>query len=73
MTSKHLPRVVLLTFLLVFVAARVTVFLIIARKHPDLYLHLDGTHVHHPTARMGSSHASSSWTKWHRARAEAAR
>jgi hypothetical protein len=44
---RHLARIVLTVFLLTFVAARIVVFLIMARRMPDLYLHLGGTHVHH--------------------------
>lgn len=42
-----LARVVLFTFLLTFIAARVLVFLIMSHRMPDLYLHIRGTHVHH--------------------------
>lgn len=47
--SSHaaLARVVLFSFLLTFIAARVLVFLIMAHRIPDLYLHVRGTHVHH--------------------------
>lgn len=45
--DAHLARVVLIAFLLTFIAARVVVFLIMSRRLPDLYLHLGGTHVHH--------------------------
>ena len=40
-------RVILVAFVLTFMAARVTVFLIVSRRLPDIYLHLGGTHVHH--------------------------
>jgi hypothetical protein len=40
-------RQVLVAFLFTFIAARVLVYLIMARKMPDLYLHLGGNHVHH--------------------------
>ncbi|HUW18091.1 MAG TPA: hypothetical protein VMW16_02190 [Sedimentisphaerales bacterium] len=43
----HLARMVLVTFLLTFISARVVVFLIMSRSIPDLYLHLGGTHIHH--------------------------
>ena len=36
-----------MSFLFTFTAARVLVFLIVARRIPDVYLHLGGTHVHH--------------------------
>lgn len=45
--ARHRARLVLLTFLLTFIAARVVTFLIMAHRIPDLYLHLGGTHVHH--------------------------
>jgi cytochrome bd-type quinol oxidase subunit 2 len=45
--DAHLARVVLIAFLLTFIAARVVVFLIMSRRIPDLYLRLGGTHVHH--------------------------
>jgi hypothetical protein len=38
---------VLFAFLLAFVAARVSVLLIMSRRIPDLYLYVGGTHVHH--------------------------
>jgi len=44
---KHLARIVFTTFLLTFIASRVLVILIMAKKMPDLFLHLGGTHVHH--------------------------
>ncbi len=40
-------RLVLVAFVLTFIAARVVVYLIMTRRMPDLYLHLGGTHVHH--------------------------
>jgi hypothetical protein len=40
-------REVLTAFLFTFIAARVLVYLIMARRMPDLYLHMGGTHVHH--------------------------
>jgi hypothetical protein len=45
--THRLGRVVLFVFLVTFVVARITVFLIMARRIPDIYLHLGGTHVHH--------------------------
>lgn len=45
--ARRTMRTVLIAFLLTFIAARVTVFLIMARRVPDLFLHLGGTHVHH--------------------------
>jgi len=43
----RLARMALLGFILTFVAARVVVFLIMARRIPNLYFFLRGTHVHH--------------------------
>ncbi len=45
--SNHLARLVLVTFILTFIVARVLVILIMSRRIPDLYLHLGETHVHH--------------------------
>jgi hypothetical protein len=44
---RRLARPVLVAFLFTFMAARVLVFLIVARRIPDVYLSLGGTHVHH--------------------------
>lgn len=46
-TTSQLARLVLATFLLVFMAARVLVFMIMSRRVPDLYVHAHGTHIHH--------------------------
>jgi hypothetical protein len=40
-------QLILLTFLVTFIVARVTTFLIMARKMPDLFVHIRGTHIHH--------------------------
>jgi len=45
--SHSLGRIVLFSFLLTFILARLVVFLIMSRRLPDLYLHLGGTHIHH--------------------------
>jgi hypothetical protein len=45
--SRHTLRTVLVVFLLTFLASRVTVFLIMSHRVPDLYMHAGGTHVHH--------------------------
>ena len=45
--TRHLARLTFVAFLLTFIAARTLVILIMARKVPDLFLHLGGTHVHH--------------------------
>jgi hypothetical protein len=44
---RRLARPILEAFLFTFMAARVLVFLIVARRIPDVYLSLGGTHVHH--------------------------
>jgi hypothetical protein len=46
-TARELARRALLAFILTFILARVVVFLIMARRIPNLYLFLRGTHVHH--------------------------
>lgn len=45
--SARLARLALFAFILTFVAARILVFLIMARRMPNLYFFLHGTHVHH--------------------------
>ena len=46
-SRRQLAGLVLVPFLFTFMAARVLVFLIVARRIPDIYLNLGGTHVHH--------------------------
>jgi len=46
-SSHELARRALLAFLLTFILARALVFLIMARRIPNLYLFLNQTHVHH--------------------------
>jgi hypothetical protein len=46
-TTRHRLRLAFFSFLLTFVASRVVVFLIMARRLPDLFVHVGGTHVHH--------------------------
>jgi hypothetical protein len=46
-TPHELARRALLAFLLTFMLARAVVFLIMARRIPNLYLFLSSTHVHH--------------------------
>jgi len=43
----HLARRALFAFILTFIAARTVVFLIMARRIPNMYFFLRGTHVHH--------------------------
>jgi glucose dehydrogenase len=45
--TRHLARLVFVSFLLTFIASRTLVILIMSRRMPDLFLHLGGTHVHH--------------------------
>lgn len=45
--SRSSARIVLFSFLLTFVAARILVYCIMARDIPDLFLHVGGTHIHH--------------------------
>lgn len=47
MIDHRVARIILFTFVLTFMAARVTVLLIMLRKIPTLYLHVSKTHVHH--------------------------
>jgi hypothetical protein len=46
-TADELARRALLAFLLTFILARTVVFLIMARRIPNMYLFLSSTHVHH--------------------------
>src|SRR5947209_2214601 len=45
--TRPLARVVLLSFVLTFIAARVVSLLTMTHHMPDVYLHVRGTHVHH--------------------------
>src|SRR6201984_2496800 len=45
--TRHLARLTFVAFLFTFIASRTLVILIMARRMPDLFLHLGGTHVHH--------------------------
>jgi hypothetical protein len=45
--GRRRARFVLLTFLLMFITARIVTFMIMSRRIPDLYVHLGGTHIHH--------------------------
>jgi hypothetical protein len=45
--TRHLARLTFVAFLFTFIASRTLVILIMARRLPDLFLHLGGTHVHH--------------------------
>ncbi|MBI3852876.1 MAG: hypothetical protein HY298_21690 [Verrucomicrobia bacterium] len=46
-TGRERAQLILLAFLATFICARLLVFLIMARKIPDFFLHVRGTHVHH--------------------------
>src|ERR1700752_35338 len=46
-TTHELARRALLAFIVTFIAARITVLLIMARRIPNLYCFLSDTHVHH--------------------------
>jgi hypothetical protein len=46
-TSDRLARRALFGFVLTFILSRVLVFLIMARRIPNFFLFLQGTHVHH--------------------------
>ena len=46
-TAHRLARRALFSFLLTFLIARITVFLIMAHAIPNMYFFLHGTHVHH--------------------------
>lgn len=45
--NHSLARIILFSFLLTFILARVVVFLIMSHRLPDLYLYVGGTHIHH--------------------------
>jgi len=47
LTAHELARRALFAFIVTFIAARITVFLIMARRIPNLYFFLSDTHVHH--------------------------
>ena len=46
-TSDRLARRALFGFVLMFILSRTVVFLIMSRRIPNLFLFLQGTHVHH--------------------------
>ena len=45
--TKHIQRLVLISFIVTFALARILVFFIMSHDIPDLYFHFGGTHVHH--------------------------
>lgn len=45
--AQRLARVTLVAFAFTFVFSRILVYLIMARRLPDLYMHIGGTHIHH--------------------------
>jgi len=46
-SSVHIARLVLVSFLFTFMAARCLAYLIMSEQIPDLFLYIGGTHVHH--------------------------
>jgi hypothetical protein len=46
-SAVRAARVILVSFLFTFIAARLVVFLIMARKIPDFFLYVGDVHVHH--------------------------
>ena len=46
-TCDRLARLALFAFVITFTLSRVVVFLIMSRRMPNLFLFLQGTHVHH--------------------------
>jgi hypothetical protein len=46
-TQRQTQRLVLTSFVVTFITARLLVLLIMSRSIPDFYFHLGGTHVHH--------------------------
>jgi hypothetical protein len=46
-TVHRLARLALFSFILTFLAARATVFLIMSHEIPNMYFFMHGTHVHH--------------------------
>jgi hypothetical protein len=44
---NRIARVILVWFVLTFIASRAMVILIMTRRVPDMFLHVGGTHVHH--------------------------
>jgi hypothetical protein len=44
---RRRAQLILLSFLVTFVCARIVVLLIMARRLPDLFLFVGGTHIHH--------------------------
>jgi hypothetical protein len=46
-TSHRRASWILGAFLFTFMTARIIVFLILARRIPDIYLYIGGTHIHH--------------------------
>lgn len=44
---RHMARIVFVYFLLVFISARVFLFMIMSHRIPDLFIYVKGTHIHH--------------------------
>ncbi len=45
--TRPLARLVLLSLLITFIAARLVTILVALHRMPDIYLHVRGTHIHH--------------------------
>jgi hypothetical protein len=60
-----IARAVLAPFLLTFVASRSLVVLIEARRIPDLFLHLGGTHIHHLNYGIFLLAGTGAWLLFH--------
>lgn len=72
-TAHELARRALLAFVLTFVLARAVVFLIMARRIPNLYLFLRDTHVHHLNYGIFLLAAVGGWLLFRRPRGAEAR
>ena len=72
-TTHELARRALLAFILTFILARITVFLIMARRLPNLYFFLSDTHVHHLNYGIFLLAAVGAYTLLAKPRATAAR
>jgi hypothetical protein len=72
-TAHELARRALLAFVLTFVLARTVVFLIMARRIPNLYLFLRETHVHHLNYGIFLLAAVGAWLLFGRPQGDAVR
>jgi len=53
--TRPLARLVLLSLMLTFIAARLVSILIVLHRMPNIYLHVRDTHVHHLNTGSSSS------------------